>query len=528
MNSINNEKYNKPINWFAEDLPINIHPQIRKFYEKNYIICRKEYSNWVDKESKNYKENIDWWVTSFASRNPYISKILNYITILKTLNQIKKIKKKINLFTESESFAEVIKIKNIKNIKVCLIKKKIIFVVVKQLIKSILFQITFFILINFIIKKKKPSYNKIIIIDTFLTLNKKQNLNFYKPFSFKKEKKILIAPTIVPTLNFFKLFKIISKLVKKNDNYIFKEHYWTFVDLIYSFLHVFRRQKLFKKKYKFEQYNLSNLIAEENFYYDNFFSTNYGILNYIFFKRAREKKINFIKSINWFENQPIDRGWNLGFRKFYTKSELNSYGVQDFSKHYNLISNSPTYIENKFKVTPEKVLIISSIFKKITKEFFSKQKVNIVQSWRFKKPKIDYKSKYKKKILLILCGIKEIDKKLLNIIFEACRSQPKLRVFIKPHPILQLNNILKENIPKNAIVTKKNLKKILPKTLITITSGPSSAIYESIQFKNFIILVNIEAGTKENAKVFNLKKNNFKIIDSSKQLLIELKKLKKF
>ena len=74
----------------------------------------------------------------------------------------------------------------------------------------------------------------------------------------------------------------------------------------------------------------------------------------------------------------------LGLQEFFSKSRKEFYGYQDFNKHFNLISNSPSLLEKFSKVTPEKIIIISHYFKKITKEFTKNQKLIIGQSERFK------------------------------------------------------------------------------------------------------------------------------------------------
>ena len=60
------------------------------------------------------------------------------------------------------------------------------------------------------------------------------------------------------------------------------------------------------------------------------------MLNYKFFYRLSKNRVNVSKSFNWFENQIIDKGWNLGFRNFFPNQEKNSYGYQDFNKHFNV------------------------------------------------------------------------------------------------------------------------------------------------------------------------------------------------
>ena len=519
------------VTWPIDKLPINFPDGVRKLYEKNYIKNRKKYTFWIDKVGENCCEDIDWWMTLPSYRNPYYSNILNYMTVIDTLNQLKK--KRIKIITHSKSMSEIINQKFRTNkINVYVKKKLTFFIVVKSLFSSIIFQTILYCFINIFVKKKKINKkNKIIIIDKFVTLRKKQNLNFYKPFEDTKEIKNFIVPSFVfRSLNFVDLKNVMIELLKKENNYIFKEHYLKIQDLLFAFFHILRRKKFVNRKYDYKKNDISKLIKEEILNFNDFKSIHTGILNYLFFKRAADKKLNLIKSINWFENQIVDKGWNLGFRKFFSKIEKNSYGYQDFNKHYNLISNSPSRLEYNSKVTPEKIVIISKLFKKITKEFFFSQKLILGKSWRFKKiinnKLSSIQMSKRNKITLILCGLKHIDEELIKLTINSCLLDNKIKIYVKPHPILDISYIIsKTKMPKNFILYNGNLQKLLQESLISITAGPSSALLESFYLKTFIILPNIESGTEENAKIFNLNRSQFAIINNSKELTKTIKSL---
>ena len=131
-------------------------------------------------------------------------------------------------------------------------------------------------------------------------------------------------------------------------------------------------------------------------------------------------------------------------------------------------------------------------------------------------------------ILLVLCGIKKIDAELLKVAVETCKINPKLNIFVKPHPILNIKNIsLKSNIPKNLLETDDNLQNLLQRSLACVTAGPSSTILENSKIGLNTILVNIEAGTKENIKMFKLRKQRYFIIENFKELDLLIKRLKK-
>lgn len=516
------KKNNHQINiiWDIDDLPINYPLEVKDTYRKIYYQNRKNYTNWVDKIGKKFSSDIDWWMTLPSYRNPYAGKLLNYLTVLDTIQKLKK--KEIILKTKSPNFVSVVKANfGRSNIKAETYSKKESFgSMTLKYIKSLIFQVFLYIFISIFQKKEEINGKKIVLIDKFFTFKKKQNLNYFP--NLGNIKNIRIIPTIIPTFNLVKLIKILRSLNKNKEKIIFKEQYLKLSDLFFAFSHFFRRKKFLNKIYYYKSINISELVNEEILNYDDFYSINNGLLNYKFFYRLSKNRVNVLKSFNWFENQIIDKGWNLGFRNFFPNQQKNSFGYQDFNKHFNLISNSPSSLEKISKVTPEKIIIISNYFKKITKEFTKNQKIIIGQSERFKNLNSQNQLAFKKrkKILLVLCGIKNIDIELLKLAMEVCLLKKDLKIFIKPHPILDLKDIIpSRDLPKNLIILFEDLNKILKRSLICITAGPSSALLESAYYGAYNILPEVECGAEENLKIFNLNKSNFSVVQNSEELL---------
>ena len=216
----------------------------------------------------------------------------------------------------------------------------------------------------------------------------------------------------------------------------------------------------------------------------------------------------------------------MGFRTFFKKYEKNSFGYQNFTRHYNLISFSPSEFENKSKVTPEKIIIISKFFHKIAREFFKKQVSILGPTNRFKnisKTKIK-NSKKRNQIILILSGIREIDRSLIKFVLNACLLDKKFKVYVKDHPIMPLNKIISlKNIPTNLIPVNQKLDNLLKKSFISITSGPTSAIQESYIMNNFLILPKIEVGTEINASRLKLNPKNIFIVKNTFEFLKVIK-----
>ena len=515
--------------WNIEEQPILFPNKVRKIYEIIYKKNRFKYSNWIGDITTSNRNNIDWWMTKPTLRNPYKSNLLNYITVIETLEKIKDKDLEIITFSSQMKFILSKYFRKKFNLKIYVNKNNNDFLNnISSLVKTFVFQLFIFLYIKiFINKKNYYNKSKLTFIDTFLTLNKRLNEGFYPIVSNKNNKTVVFVPTIVQTLKFYKLIKLIREIDK--SNYLFKEHYLTFGDLFFSFFHFYRKKKFLKNNYNYKKYDLSRIVKEEINDLKNYNSIVVGILNFNFFKNiANSLKVK--KSINWFENQVIDRGWNLGFRTFFKKYEKNSFGYQNFTRHYNLINFSPSFIENKSKVTPEKIIVISRFFHKITKEFYKKQisllgptnrfKNNIVKKFKNNKNKND--------IILILSGIMKIDKALIKVVKDVCLVEKQIKIYVKDHPILPLKKITSlKNIPNNLVLTRQNLENLLKKSLISITSGPTSAIQESYNMNNFLILPDIEVGTKINSLRLKLNSKNVFITKNTEQFISAVKMIKK-
>ena len=514
--------------WNIENQPISFPKKIREIYDEIYHRNRIFYCEWIQKLTKDKYTNLDWWMTRPTLRNPYTSNLINYITVFETLKKIKT--KDLEIVTNSKKmglllnkyfsrkFNLVIKYESkMKNNKILII------------FKSFLFQIFIFTYLKLFIKKNKINpKNKITLIDTFITINESLNLGFYPPLKNKKKNEILFAPTIFQS---FKLFKLTRNIKKQSlKNFIFKEHYLSFYNLFYAFCYIFRRKKFLSNKYYFKNYNLSEIVNEEILSYQNFNSIVTGILNYKFFENISSLNLNVCKSVNWFENQVIDRGWNLGFRTFYKSFEKNSFGYQNFTRHYNLISFSPSKFEYLSKVTPYKIITISKYFKSVVKEFYKKQSVVLGPTSRFKNSKGLKKFTLKKKegILLVLSGIYKIDKALVKLVTETCNNNHNLSIIVKEHPIMPLKKITSfRQMPENFKPVNGNLNLLLKKSLMTIISGPTSAILESYYMNNILILPNIEVGTKINAARLKIDKGKFFVVENENELSKSINYIKK-
>lgn len=501
----------KELIWDTTLYPCDYPKEIKKTFFHLNISNRKKFTKWISNISKNFSENFDWWLSPPASRNPLISDLHKQITILETLNKVKNNFLSIEIVIHSNNFKKILKEWSKKQ-KIPLtvkLKKKNDYIKNKLIpIKTFIFYSIIFIFVKCFIKKKHiKNDNKITLIDVFQT-------DFYKNKNFEvltknnpiKKKNIYFCPTFVIQRNIFQILRIINSI--KNSNYIFKEHYLNIIDFLKCFYPRFFHQSLKKKFVNYSKWDLKSVIKEELSELKDYPSMFLARENYYFCKKISQQEIKINKSINWFENQTVDKGWNYGFRKFFPQVRL--IGYQGFTHYMQFMNTIPAKHEEKAKIISKEILTIGKAYVKMKKEFFPKLNVKVAPALNYQNIFDKYNKTFTNKILIILSGIKELDKKILDWTFYFLENNKNQRVMIKAHPILPFENLIEnENSKymKQIITYEGKLNTILKKTHSVICSGPTSATIESLAFNCYLIIPVLEPCDEENIK--NLCIKNF-------------------
>lgn len=509
--------------------------EIKKNYNKIYYGERKNFVLWLDEISYNYSEDIDWWLSPPASRNLYLSDIYKYFCVLKTLNKLKN-KYTFIIITDSQAFKKILKKSfspKILGVKIK-ISKKIFskYFYFFYILKNTLLFLTQYLLIK-IISEKNHIPDNVTMIDTFL-IDKKQKEKFYYgnllEYAKKKNQKIIFVATIIEN-NLFKFLGILFK-IKNNKDYLFKENYINFNELVFCFSYPYRLKK-FKKKYKkLNRFELTDLIQEEIFYNRNLFSVFLGISNFSFFKNLHLKSIKIKKAINWFENQPMDKGFNYGLRKFFPSTL--SLGYQGFTNYPEYMNTCPSISEFKSNVIPKQIIVSGNTYKKLRKEFCKELQIVNGPALRAEKIFKFFKKKYIYDVVIFLeGGSKKKDADIISKFIDISQNFKDLKFFIKTHPILPLNK-LDIKIPDNFEVLNGDFSSIAKKTFIAVSYGNTSAILESLAYGCNLIIPYDNIFDKRNLSTFKIKNffykvcdNNFEIINAIK-FFINTKNLQKF
>ncbi len=503
--------------------PIEYPSQIKEKFFKLSIKHRKDFVNWIGKISNDFINNYLWWIKLPSSRDPYKSNLFKNIIILFILKDKKLLDKIDIIILENKLIFESYYIDNridLKKVKIKFKKKRYIY----QLLKSIIFSITNFLVVKIIAKKKKFSQKNYILINTLMsTKNEIYDYVFpglHKILNEKKKNQVLFVPSFIVHGNIINIYKNIKILSKQK--YIFLENWISFYEFLkFMFKHLFFnglnvKQKKFKK---FFSLDCSLLILSDFNSKADFYSEFQSILKVEFIKKLKEHDLKVVKTISRFENQSIDRSWFYGFRNYFPNT--NNLGFQGFLYYPQLPNQSPTIYEDKAKVIPNLLLVPNASIFKHRKEFF--KKINLKIGPSFKKYDLK-KGQIRKKIYkftVALCGIYSLDKNIiLWIVFSLLRNE-NIKVVIKPHPILPIQKLV-ALIPKKLLpqITFSNelVTNLLEKTQFLISSGPTSIIFESLHYGCKLLYLNLDPNDYFIYKKKLIKKNNFEFVKDENSL----------
>jgi len=412
---------------------------------------RNDYVNYLINIGREEEKNINWWVLNFVCRNTFISPLFSNICYLIMF------KRKLDdgfiydrVIVNSSAMSSVLcefRSRYGYSFKIIYKGRNIIhknFNRFYTYIKVIMhFFLSWVFARNTRFCKKKISINKsITLLDVFVFKNSFKNGVYkdrYYPgllesISSSKKRYIYYVPTFYSIKNYKKIF---TETRKSKQNFLLKEDYLSIRDYFSALLYPLKIRKLRIGILKFKGFNIDPLVKEEMLN-DRVSNTSmYGLLNYKFVKRLKENNVKIRTVVNWFENQSIDHGFNLGFNKYYPKARL--IGYQGFPLSNNYLSIYPTEQEMKNRVIPKEVYVIGKGYIDLVRKFCLNLVVKTAPAFRFRGvwERNEGYSKHREVIVLIALPILyDESANIINIVLKASKiiKLDKCLFYIKPHP----------------------------------------------------------------------------------------------
>lgn len=507
---------------------IKILNSISNNIKKDFNALTEELLNSTDK-------SIHWLVNSTTSRNPYWSNIyLNicYLVLIKQLlkenrpiekvivpnSELKKVlvdylkRKKINIEVISNQSLK----KNIKN------KTRPLYNFMGNIYRFILMWMSRD-------KRRKesiPTDHKITLIDIFflssMFKNGKYSDRYYtgllEYLTDDEKKRIYFVPLILVKTGFKKIIRIAEK---SSDNFLFKEDYLKLSDYFFALVSPFRTRRINFNKFKFKDFNIGPVLQSDFRYH--IFSNAFSILNYRFFRRLKESKVKLKLVVDWFENQPIDHGFNKGIKDFYPETYSIGYQGYIISTDFNFYIQ-PTKYETNNGIIPDAIAVVGNGLKKQIKRFDSTLNVITAPAFRFKSvwDLVEaHKTNDKKIVLVVLPIAMKESSEILKLSTNAVKmgKYDDIKFQIKSHPVLDINKLKSKfgNLPNNFEFIKGNFKDCVTKAKIMI-GNTSSTCLETLAIGIPVIIIGSQSGLTQNPIPENVNKDIWRICYSPEEL----------
>lgn len=324
------------------------------------------------------------------------------------------------------------------------------------------------------------------LIDTFILENsiKKgiyidRNYTGLLDFLEEKEKDVLF---FVPhVLGRYKKSDLQQIFESSEENIVFKQDFLKLSDYTSSLISILRMGNINKVSIFFREFDISPIVSEEISVKK--YSALSGLLNFHFIKRLKQGKVDLGLAVDWFENQQIDKGFNLGVKTHYPNVRHIGYKGYISTETFEFYTN-PTPFEVKENLIPDTLGIIGRGYENSCKKYSCKQNIQIVGGFRFNnlwKYQRNYKESMNKKIILVALPIfiKDSVEILRLVIDVVIKNNFDVLFHLKPHPALNfkaIKNVFMNNWPNNFLVVEGDFVQSIVNVNMVLGSGTTSCV----------------------------------------------------
>ena len=505
----------------ASQLDLRYHGRIPLKYVKlwNQIACEKSkpFTDIIESISRQHAKNIDWWVSSPASRNTLASPLFHYCCCIALLQElIQKNEPFSEIIVDSRVFKKIIEdylAKQGVNARVTLSRlpvkqrlKEFVRPIYAILAPPLRYFLLFFAARQTRSLRRHLPLEPLTLIDTFVMPGYIEKDRYYPGLldALSEEEKHRVW--FVPYLYGFRPWQylsVVKRLRKADRNFILKDDFLKFRDYWCLWQHLFRIRKLQINPSFFCGVDISLLVREELTGFRGVSSSYTPLLNYCFAKRLKEADVKLRLVIDWFENQNIDRGWNAGFRYFFP--DVGTMGYQGFIVSAHYLCMYPTETEKDSVVIPHKVAVIGRGLVQSARRFCSDLDVCIAPAFRFQH--VWQKRKYfpDEKVYTILVALPIVINEaayILKLLAYENKNCAGIRFWIKPHPATseaQIKAAYGVTQAEQFKFVSGDFKDYVEKSNLLIMSSASSTCMETLAKGMPVIIVGNRHGLTHNA-----------------------------
>ena len=291
--------------------------------------------------------------------------------------------------------------------------------------------------------------NSLILIDQFIFpgfITKERYYNgLWDALTLEQREKTFFVPTLV-MMKEEEFEPAYRELRTSERNFLIKEDYLTFSALLFSLFHIFRVWFIKPPPQEVMGIDFSPLIREELLSGGGYESALEGLLNYRFAKRLKERSFDLSLVIDWWEGQPLDKGWNLGFHTYFPNTPRKGY--LGYAPRTMELQLRPSESEIQYGAAPETISTIGEQFSSDMESTKPPFQTETAPAFRFGHLWENGSSNERDsgifKILLALSIMVDESIRILEQVIDSeLVEDDQMKFILKPHPTVQFDTLKK-------------------------------------------------------------------------------------
>ncbi len=422
---------------------------------------REQYNELITRLSEGHGHNIDWIVSSIASRSIFLSPLVWHCYHLGFLR--KKLEQgdvPDEIIVHDRMLAKVVEgftKKYYPGVHVRCVES------VKQRAKTALkplyqFGLAARLLGLYAAARRYPATSPlpdhpITLVDTFVLDNsfaKGDYSDRYYPgmreaLNSSEIEHLYYAPTFIGMSGRFG--DMIRRIRSSSYRFLLKEDVLQLSDYRFAFAHFLRRKKFRQfSNVDFLGFDITPLVNRETVSTAWDPSSILSLLIYRFTARLRERGVRLRLVVDWFENQVIDRAFHAGLQEHYPDVPTVGYSGYMVSSVYNFYMH-PTAFEHASGIVPKECGVIGAGHIALMKEFYPLLPVTVAPAFRFGgvwRERSAWPDAGTSSVLIALPITLRDSVEILRVVLPFCASAASshLRFRIKAHPSISTDAIL--------------------------------------------------------------------------------------
>ena len=463
--------------------------QIGKRYDDIAREIRQDYAVFIASVAGQMDSPLDWWLDGPATRNPIFSDLYHEVVCLLLLEQLSKEGKPPETVVVSHgAFAEAVRAVTSRHGHTVVCELPSLARRLNQRFRALLspWRSSLHLLMEWSIvrlsgRRGNTGNEEIALIDTFAIPGYITEDRYY-PGLLAFDEAGMPDFRFVPqffNLSPAALWQAARALRRNPERYLIKEDWVRLRDLLWSMGHLFRLPVSTSFSARFGSIDLAPLILADLKKRRGNRCAMRGLLNYRFAASLARRGVRLSRIVDWFENHPMDRGWNAGFNRWYPGTPRSGYvGFFPAGQSYR-----PTQGEADAGLLPPTFNVLGEGFRRDLGEFLPNAHITVAPAFRY--PQFagndpEFRANRLQDVLIALPYYPRMCDQVITIV-AAIQDRLELPILLKPHPAHPLDRIAgAENVIRNgAKIAAGSLADALQDAAVMITGAQASTIIEA-------------------------------------------------